>query len=251
MKFRVIQSNDRGLLTKEGDRTYAHRKPAKGEEQLELPTLFIWVKKPQRLLARCWTRWTGEVLEKDFIYEVTRFRDVIDLQGDTRYHQWCSQQLRLNLWELQEPVVDVSQECCPEPETVHESNRHKTALCLERRKRRLMTQTPALTEEEKKMISDLYELRDSLNHAAGHIAYHVDHIQPLARGGLHHPSNLRVTTSRENMTKGAKEKKVPAPDCEATEQLGGVRCLEFNHVTIDSLAMNIEDGLFSEVCQGE
>jgi hypothetical protein len=65
------------------------------------------------------------------------------------------------------------------------------------------------------------------------------------------PSNLRVTTSRENMTKGAKEKKVPAPDCEATEQLGGVRCLEFNHVTIDSLAMNIEDGLFSEVCQGE
>ena len=56
MKFRVIQSNDRGLLTKEGDRTYAHRKPAKGEEQLELPTLFIWVKKPQRLLARCWTR---------------------------------------------------------------------------------------------------------------------------------------------------------------------------------------------------
>ena len=79
MKFRVIQSNDRGLLTKEGDRTYAHRKPAKGEEQLELPTLFIWVKKPQRLLARCWTRWTGEVLEKDFVYEVTRFREVIDL----------------------------------------------------------------------------------------------------------------------------------------------------------------------------
>ena len=53
MKFRVIQSNDRGLLTKVGDRTYAHRKPAKGEEQLELPTLFIWVKKPQRLLGAC------------------------------------------------------------------------------------------------------------------------------------------------------------------------------------------------------
>ncbi len=41
MKFRVIQSNDRGLLTKVGDRTYARRKPAKGEEQLELPTLFL------------------------------------------------------------------------------------------------------------------------------------------------------------------------------------------------------------------
>ena len=44
---------------------------------------------------------------------------------------------------------------------------------------------------------------------------------------------------------------MPAPEGEAIEQLGGLRCLEFNHVTIDSLAMNIEDGLFSEVCQGE
>lgn len=44
---------------------------------------------------------------------------------------------------------------------------------------------------------------------------------------------------------------MPADEGEAIEQLGGLRCLEFNHVTIDSLAMNIEDGLFSEVCQGE
>ena len=44
LKFRVIQSNDRGLVTKPGDCTYARRGPAKGEEGLELPTLFIWVK---------------------------------------------------------------------------------------------------------------------------------------------------------------------------------------------------------------
>ena len=43
LKFRVIQSNDRGLITKQGDRTYARRGPAKGEEALELPTLFIWL----------------------------------------------------------------------------------------------------------------------------------------------------------------------------------------------------------------
>ena len=97
MKFRLIQSNNRGLITRAGDRTYARSGPAKGEECCELPTLFIWAKKPKRLVARCWTRWTGEKLERDFIYEVTRFQEVIDLQGDTRYHQWCSQQLRLNL----------------------------------------------------------------------------------------------------------------------------------------------------------
>ena len=212
MKFRLIQSNNRGLITRAGDRTYARSGPAKGEDDWELPTLFIWSKKPRRLVARCWTRWTGEKLERDFIYEVTRFRDVIDLQGDTRYHQWCSQQLRLRMWEMTEPVVDVSQECCPEPEAVHEGNRHKTGQYLERRKTRMRTQTPLLTEEEKRMILDLYELRDSLNQAAGHIAFHVDHIKPLARGGLHHPSNLRVTTSRENMAKGAKEWGLQPPD---------------------------------------
>ena len=211
MKFRLIQSNNRGLVTRAGDRTYARSGPAKGEEDWELPTLFIWSNKPTRLVARCWTRWTGEKLERDFIYEVTRFRDVIDLQGDTRFHQWCSQQLRLQMWEMTEPVVDVSQHCCPEPEAVHEPNRLKTAQYLERRKTRLRAQTPLLTEEEKEIISDLYQLRDSLNQAAGHIAYHVDHIKPLALGGQHHPSNLRVTTSRENMTKGAIDYELPPP----------------------------------------
>ena len=205
MKFRLIQSNNRGLVTCVGDRTYASRGPAKGEESSELPTLFIWAKKPRRLVARCWTRWTGEKLERDFIYEVTRFRDVIDLRGDTRFHQWSSQQLRLKMWEMAGSVVDVSQHCCPAPEAVHERDRHKTAQYLERRKTRMRAQTPLLTEEEKRVISDLYQFRDSLNQAAGHIAFHVDHIKPLARGGLHHPGNLRVTTSRENMAKGATE----------------------------------------------
>ena len=131
MKFRLIQSNDRGLLTKVGDRTYARRKPAKGEELLELPTLFIWVKKPQRYLARCWTRWTGEVLEQDFIYEVTRFREVIDLQGQTCFHQWCSHQLRQEMWTMRGEVVDLSQLSCPEPEAVYEANRHKGSSGLQ------------------------------------------------------------------------------------------------------------------------
>ena len=156
MKFRVIQSNDRGLLTKEGDRTYAHRKPAKGEEQLELPTLFIWVKKPQRLLARCWTRWTGEVLEQDFVYEVTHFREVIDLQGQTCFHQWSSHQLRQEMWTMIGEAVDLSQLSCPDPEAVYEANRHKGASGLQRRKARIIAQSPALSEEEKERLDQIY-----------------------------------------------------------------------------------------------
>jgi len=204
MKFRVIQSNDRGLMTQEGDRTYASRGPAKGEEELELATLFIWVKGKNRHLARCWTRWTEERLGDDFIYVVSKFRDLIDLNGDTRYHQWCSKQLRLDMWTLQRQPLEIEGLPCPSPESVHETDRHKSALYLQRRKQRLHEQTPALTELEQQQIRQIYEERDRLNQAAGFICYHVDHVAPLARGGQHHPQNLKVILARDNIQKGAK-----------------------------------------------
>jgi hypothetical protein len=204
LKFRVIQSNDRGLVTKPGDCTYARRGPAKGEEDLELPTLFIWVRSKERYLARCWTQWTGAHLGDDFIYVVSRFRDVIDLHGDTRYHQWCSKQLRQELWLLKRPALGLEGLACPPPEAVYEANRHKSAIYLQRRKQRLLEQTPDLNQQEKAKIQDIYGERDQRNQAAGFIKYHVDHITPLAKGGLHHPSNLRIIGASENARKGCR-----------------------------------------------
>ena len=204
LKFRVIQSNDRGLITKQGDRTYASRKPAKGEEALELPTLFIWVAGKDRYLARCWTQWTGERLGNDFIYIVSRFRDVIDLHGDTRYHQWCSNQLRQKLWTLERSALDLAGVTCPSPEAIYEVNRHKAAIYLRRRKQRLREQTPDLTDCELQQMRQIYDERNRLNQEAGFIKYHVDHVTPLASGGRHHPENLRVIGARENMRKGSK-----------------------------------------------
>ncbi len=204
MKFRVIQSNDRGLITREGDRTYARRRPAKGEEALELPTLFIWVRARERFLARCWTQWTGETLGDDFIYVVSRFRDVIDLQGDTRYHQWCSRQLRQELWLLERPALDLEAMTCPPPEDVYEANRHQTALYLHRRKQRLRDQTPDLSAQDLELIQQIYDQRDKLNQMAGFIQYHVDHIIPLSKGGWHHPDNLQVISGSDNVRKGTK-----------------------------------------------
>lgn len=155
LKFRVIQSNDRGLITKQGDRTYARRGPAKGEEALELPTLFIWVSGKDRYLARCWTQWTGERLGDDFIYVVSRFRDVIDLHGDTRYHQWCSKQLRSELWTLERAALDLAGVSCPPPEAVYDGDRHKSAIYLQRRKERLREQTPELSDEEEELIQQI------------------------------------------------------------------------------------------------
>ena len=204
MKFRVIQSNNRGLVTQVGDRTYARRRPAKGEETIELPTLFIWVRKPERYLARCWTRWTEETIGSDFVYEVTRFRDLIDLEGDTRFHQWCSQELRAQLWELERPQVETWGLPCPLPEEVYEADRHRTAIYLQRRKERVTRQTPSMTQEETTRLAVTYQQRDHLNREAGFIKYHVDHIIPLTAGGLHHPDNVRVVTAHENVRKGAR-----------------------------------------------
>jgi hypothetical protein len=108
------------------------------------------------------------------------------------------------MWELQGPALAISEHCCPKPEAVYEPKRHKGASGLQRRKARIMAQTPALTADEKERLDQIYELRDSLNQAKGCISYHVDHIQPLAAGGLHHPDNLRVLAAVENLRKGAK-----------------------------------------------
>ena len=215
LKFRVIQSNDRGLITKQGDRTYARRGPAKGEEALELPTLFIWVSGKDRYLARCWTQWTGERLGDDFTYVVSRFRDVIDLHGDTRYHQWCSKQLRSELWTLERAALELAGVSCPTPEAIYEADRHKSAIYLERRKQRLRQQTPELSAQETELIQQIYEQRDKLNQKAGFIQYHVDHITPLAKGGWHHPDNLQVISASDNVRKGAKL----VPEIEQTKRI--------------------------------
>ena len=74
----------------------------------------------------------------------------------------------------------------------------------QRRKQRLREQTPDLTEMELEQIRQIYDERNSLNEAAGFIKYHVDHIEPLASGGRHHPENLQVINAGDNMRKGAK-----------------------------------------------
>lgn len=62
-----------------------------------------------------------------------------------------------------------------------------------RRRARFRNQTPELTKLEKEKIQEFY-----LNCPKG---YEVDHIIPLAKGGLHHPNNLQIITKTENRKK--------------------------------------------------
>ena len=65
-----------------------------------------------------------------------------------------------------------------------------------RRRARIRNQTPELTKDEKHKLQEFY-----LNCPKG---YEVDHIQPIARGGLHHPDNLQILTKSENRKKWCK-----------------------------------------------
>lgn len=69
-----------------------------------------------------------------------------------------------------------------------------------------MTSEP-LNALEKMAIRQIYAARDRLIAETG-IAFEVDHIIPLARGGRHHPDNLQLLTAAENRQKGASLPKV-------------------------------------------
>lgn len=70
-------------------------------------------------------------------------------------------------------------------------------------KRLLKTnQTPDLTKEERKKIKQLYKIRDLLNH--NDKDFHIDHIKPISKGGLHHPDNLQILPDWLNLEKHAK-----------------------------------------------
>ena len=65
-------------------------------------------------------------------------------------------------------------------------------------KRRAMklNQTPELTENEKAKIEMYYKISQYLGKK-----WHVDHIHPISKGGLHHPDNLQVVTKEYNLQK--------------------------------------------------
>lgn len=204
MKFRVIQSNNRGLISKVGDKTFYSRKPKIGEENKDLPTIFIWVNSPYRYVARAWTKWTGDKINNDFIYEVTKFINVIDISGKNHFHQWSNQDLRMKLWHMKGKEINIENLKCPNPEQVWEGNRNRHIKSLKKRKNFIAYQLKNLSEKEKALVNNLYKERNRLNKMAGFIKFHVDHIQPLSKGGLHKFNNLRIITANENLKKGSK-----------------------------------------------
>ena len=64
--------------------------------------------------------------------------------------------------------------------------------------------TPDMNKAELAEIEGMYQYHQIFHAVMPEKKWHVDHIQPLAAGGLHHPSNLQVLTEHDNCSKGYK-----------------------------------------------
>ena len=61
--------------------------------------------------------------------------------------------------------------------------------------------TIRLTELDKFVVNEMYNLAQTRTEQT-RFDWHVDHIKPLTKGGLHKPTNLQVVPARWNISKG-------------------------------------------------
>ena len=82
------------------------------------------------------------------------------------------------------------------------SEKGKLAMAVVMNKRRAAKKKALeeLTEREEGLIKQIYAYRIRLQNKLG-IPFHVDHIVPLSKGGLHHPMNLQVVPAVWNVRK--------------------------------------------------
>lgn len=87
---------------------------------------------------------------------------------------------------------------------VEDKNMPKTKAAKDSKQRRdtLRDATPSsLTAEERKLIQEMYKYARSKSIETGE-QWDVDHIVPLAKGGLHTPDNLQILPKSVNQKKG-------------------------------------------------
>jgi len=81
-------------------------------------------------------------------------------------------------------------------------NPEKAAAIKVRYKARKLNQAPE--DANKTLIQRIYLECSILNKSTGYTKWHVDHIFPLSKGGLHHQNNLQLLLAKDNLSKGAK-----------------------------------------------
>lgn len=77
-----------------------------------------------------------------------------------------------------------------------------TRISKDIRKKRIRDGMVKLSVEEEVRLHEIYREAQKITLETG-IEHHVDHIRPLAAGGVHHPDNLQIITAKENLAKSS------------------------------------------------
>ena len=85
--------------------------------------------------------------------------------------------------------------------TWRKANKDKTNVITANRRALKFRATIRLTELDKFVIDEMYNLAQLRTEQTG-FQWHVDHIVPLTKGGLHKPTNLQVVPGSWNESKG-------------------------------------------------
>jgi 5-methylcytosine-specific restriction endonuclease McrA len=84
-----------------------------------------------------------------------------------------------------------------------QNNKHRFIAYNSKQRARRKSQTSILDIEERLTINEIYKARKRISDCTG-IQFHVDHIYPLSKGGVHKLSNLQLLPAIINIKKGNK-----------------------------------------------
>jgi len=99
---------------------------------------------------------------------------------------------------------DNKDKCAKNTKKWYEANKHKSHASAAAYRARKLNSIEKLTQLERLKIKKIYEECGRMNADNKDIKYHVDHIIPLSKGGLHHPDNLQILKAVDNLRKRCK-----------------------------------------------
>ena len=174
------------MTKKERDRAKSARWRAKNLEKVRARDRAHYHANKEKCIAR----------HKDWI---ARNRDKVLADARRFYYATADRQRALRRARYAaDPAAHVALATAWRKANPERSNTHVAA-----RRAKLAHAVVVLLPIEKTIIRVVYDTARFLTELTGE-RFHVDHIMPLARGGLHHPRNLQVLRASENHRKGAK-----------------------------------------------